>query len=61
MAFTEQGVAILGSVLNSKSAFQANLQIMRAFTQLQLILAPNATRDLLGVDSIMIGTDYWQD
>ncbi len=39
MAFTEQGVAMLSSVLNSERAIQINIQIMRAFTQLrQLIL-----------------------
>jgi hypothetical protein len=39
MAFTEQGVAMLSSVLNSKSAIQVNIQIMRAFTQLRQMLA----------------------
>jgi len=32
MAFTEQGVAMLSSVLNSERAIQVNIQIMRAFT-----------------------------
>ena len=32
MAFTEQGVAMLSSVLRSKTAIQVNIQIMRAFT-----------------------------
>ena len=31
MAFTEQGVAMLSSVLNSERAIQVNIQIMRAF------------------------------
>ena len=31
MAFTEQGVAMLSSVLRSKRAIQVNIQIMRAF------------------------------
>ncbi|MEW6262675.1 MAG: ORF6N domain-containing protein [Thermodesulfobacteriota bacterium] len=31
MAFTEQGVAMLSSVLNSPRAIQVNIQIMRAF------------------------------
>jgi hypothetical protein len=39
MAFTEQGVAMLSSVLRSQRAIQANIQIMRAFTQLRLMLA----------------------
>lgn len=31
-AFTENGVAMLSSVLNSKRAIQVNIQIMRTFT-----------------------------
>ncbi len=34
-AFTEQGVAMLSSVLNSEKAIQVNIQIMRAFTSLR--------------------------
>lgn len=34
-AFTEQGVAMLSSVLNSKKAIMVNIQIMRAFTNLR--------------------------
>jgi len=37
-AFTEQGVAMLSSVLNSKRAIQVNILIMRAFVQLRDIL-----------------------
>jgi len=33
--FTEQGVAMLSSVLRSERAIQVNIQIMRAFTQLR--------------------------
>ncbi len=40
-AFTEQGVAMLSSVLRSKQAVQANVEIMRAFVRL---------RDLIGSD-----------
>ena len=39
MAFTEQGVAMLSSVLNSKRAIQVNIQIMRTFTRLRQMLA----------------------
>jgi hypothetical protein len=39
MAFTEQGVAMLSSVLNSERAVQVNIQIMRAFTKLRQMLA----------------------
>jgi len=35
MAFTEQGVAILSSVLNSDRAIEVNIAIMRAFVQLR--------------------------
>jgi hypothetical protein len=34
-AFTEQGVAMLSSVLNSKRAISVNIQIMRVFTKLR--------------------------
>ena len=34
-AFTEQGVAMLSSVLNSERAVQVNIQIMRTFTKLR--------------------------
>jgi len=33
--FTEQGVAMLSSVLNSERAIQVNIQIMRTFTKLR--------------------------
>ncbi len=36
--FTEQGVAMLSSVLNSERAIQVNILIMRAFTRLKEIL-----------------------
>jgi hypothetical protein len=35
MAFTEQGVAMLSGVLNSKRAIQLNIRIMRAFVRLR--------------------------
>ena len=37
-AFTEQGVAMLSSVLNSKRAIQVNIQIMRTYTKLREML-----------------------
>ena len=37
-AFTEQGVAMLSSVLNSKRAILVNIQIVRAFTKLRKML-----------------------
>jgi hypothetical protein len=41
-AFTEQGVAMLSSVLRSDRAIQVNLAIMRTFVQLRQMLASNA-------------------
>jgi len=38
-AFTENGVAMLSSVLNSKQAIQVNIQIMRTFTKLRALIA----------------------
>ncbi len=38
-AFTEQGVAMLSSVLNSERAIQVNIEIMRAFVKLRQILS----------------------
>jgi ORF6N domain len=35
LAFTEQGVAMLSSVLKSKRAIEVNIQIVRAFVQLR--------------------------
>jgi hypothetical protein len=40
-AFTEQGVAMLSSVLRSKQAIEVNIAIMRTFVQLRRILADN--------------------
>ena len=37
--FTEQGVAMLSSVLNSERAIQVNIIIMRAFVKLREILS----------------------
>jgi hypothetical protein len=44
MAFTEQGIAMLSSVLNSERAIQVNIEIMRAFVRLREMIATN--RDL---------------
>ena len=41
-AFTEQGVAMLSSVLRSKRAVQVNIEIMRTFVRLRRLLASNA-------------------
>ena len=39
--FTEQGVAMLSSVLNSQRAIVVNIEIMRAFVKLRQLLASN--------------------
>ena len=39
--FTEQGVAMLSSVLNSDRAIQVNIQIIRTFTKLRELLVTN--------------------
>lgn len=41
LVFTEQGVAMLSSVLKSKKAIQINIGIMRAFVRLRRVLATN--------------------
>ena len=41
-AFTEQGVAMLSSVLRSKRAVKVNIEIMRTFVKLREMLASNA-------------------
>ena len=40
--FTEQGVAMLSSVLKSDRAIKVNIQIMRTFTKLRQMLSTNA-------------------
>jgi S-adenosylmethionine synthetase len=42
MAFTEHGVLMLSSVLNSEKAIQTNIQIMRIFTKTRQILSDNS-------------------
>src|SRR4030066_2347754 len=41
MAFTEHGVAMLSSILNSPRAVQVNIQIMRTFAKLREIISQN--------------------
>lgn len=42
-AFTEQGVAMLASVLKSKKAVQVNIEIIRAFVKLRQLLSTHET------------------
>ncbi len=41
-AFTEQGVAMLSTVLRSRRAIRANIEIMRAFVRMRRALQPTA-------------------
>ena len=45
MAFTEQGVAMLSGVLNSKRAISVNIQIIRIFSRMRELLLTN--KDIL--------------
>ena len=42
-AFTEQGVAMLNSVLRSQTAIEVNIQIMRAFVSMRHFMVNNAS------------------
>jgi len=42
MAFTQHGILMLSSVLNSERAISVNIEIMRAFVKLRQMLASNA-------------------
>jgi len=52
-AFTEQGVAMLSSVLRSERAVQVNIEIMRAFVRLRQLLATHKdlARKLLALEN----------
>ena len=52
-AFTEQGVAMLSSVLRSDRAIHVNIEIMRAFVRLRQMLASNTelARKLAALES----------
>jgi len=58
-AFTEQGVAMLSSVLRSERAVQVNIAIMRAFVQLREILSSHAelARELTALEKKIEGHD----
>jgi len=45
MAFTEQGVAMLSSILKSKRAIEVNIQIMRTFVKLRELISSH--KDIL--------------
>ena len=52
MVFTEQGVAMLSSVLNSEKAIQVNIEIMRAFANYRALLidSKDFRRELKSLD-----------
>jgi hypothetical protein len=58
-AFTEQGVAMLSSVLRSDRAVRVNIAIMRAFVSLRRMLATNETlaRKLADLERRLEGHD----
>lgn len=68
MAFTEQGVAMLSSVLNSDRAIMVNIQIIRVFTKLRNLLATHKVilqkleqlerKDIEQDDKIMLIFEY---
>ena len=58
-AFTEQGVAMLSSVLNSDEAIRVNILIMRVFVKLRNQLSPQHRREiskLEGINSTIINS-----
>lgn len=55
-AFTEQGVAMLSSVLNSEKAISVNIQIIRIFTKIRQMLSNN-TELRLGIEELRKKTD----
>jgi hypothetical protein len=52
LVFTEQGVAMLSSVLHSEHAIRINIEIMRAFAKYRSFLRENETlkNELIGLD-----------
>ncbi len=54
--FTEQGVAMLSSVLSSSNAIQVNIQIMRIFTRIRQMLLDN-TEIRLAIEKLEKKTD----
>lgn len=59
MAFTEQGVAMLSSVLNNKTAIATNIEIIRVFNRMKELLI--AHKDILikieELDNRVIGNE----
>ena len=55
-AFTEQGVAMLSSVLNSEKAISVNIQIIRIFTKIRQMFSDN-TEIRLAIEELRKKTD----
>ena len=55
-AFTEQGVAMLSSVLNSEKAISVNIQIIHIFTKIRQMLSDN-TELRLGIEELRKKTE----
>jgi hypothetical protein len=55
MAFTEQGVSMLSSVLRSEKAIRINIEIMRAFASYRALLNENEElkKEILKLDAIL--------
>jgi hypothetical protein len=54
--FTEHGVLMLSSVLNSDGAIEVNIQVMRVFTKIRQMLFDN-TELRLGIEKIKTKLD----
>ncbi len=54
--FTEQGVAMLSTVLNSEQAIKINIAIMRAFVKIRELLSSN--RELAHKLALLEGQDW---
>lgn len=48
-AFTQEGVAMLSSVLRSKRTIEVNISIMRAFVKLREMFFENAMKGVLSI------------
>lgn len=55
MAFTEQGVAMLSSVLRSKVAIEVNISIMRAFVLMRMVIGYEEL--LKRIEELEVSTD----
>ncbi|MEK6153128.1 ORF6N domain-containing protein [Flavobacteriaceae bacterium 3-367] len=61
MAFTEQGVAMLSSVLRSAKAVDVNIAIMRTFVQLRKLLESNSDlkKKITAMEKSTINNSKW--